>query len=126
LADYLPCSYRDDPELGREVAAYLRSRGGFDKMAIRNLESEIRLIDLDAPHIVQVAGEVWGGAFWEIRKLIGKDAADRLLLNAWAEVPTGGDTEPLFVHRVIGMAGAQKQAVLAAFTRRSLPSDGVG
>ncbi|MCZ6528930.1 MAG: hypothetical protein O6949_01180 [Chloroflexi bacterium] len=120
LADYFPCSYRDDPELGREVAAYLRGSIGFDKMAIRDLKNEMRLTDLDAPHIVQAAGEVWGGAFWEVRELLGKHTADQLLLKAWAEVPASANAEPLFVQRIAELAGAQKQGVLAVFERRSL------
>jgi hypothetical protein len=123
LADYFPCSYRDDPELGREVAAYLRNRGGFDKTAIRDLRNEMRFTDLGSHPVVQAAGEIWGAAFWEIRQVLGKDTADQLLLKAWSDVPATDHAESLLVQKIAELAGAQEQAVLAAFERRSLPGD---
>ena len=28
-------------------------------------------------------GEIWGGAFWELRSVLKRDLADRLLVRAW-------------------------------------------
>jgi hypothetical protein len=121
LADYFPCSFRNDPELGRGVAAYLRARGVFDKPAIRNLENKLRLTDIPSPVILQQAGEVWGGAFWDVRRLLGAEAADRLLLLAWQTAPAGDDAERLFVRKIGELAGDQKLAVTTVFKRRLLP-----
>jgi len=121
LADYFPCSFRDDPGLGRGVAAYLRARGVIDKAAIRNLENKLRLSDVPSPVILQNAGEVWGGAFWDVRHLLGAEAADRLLLLAWQAAPAGDDAERLFVRKICDLAGDQELAVTAVFRRRLLP-----
>ena len=123
LADYFPCSYRNDPELGREVAVYLRSRGYFDKAAIRDLRNSMRFADLDPHPVVQAAGEIWGAAFWEIRQVLGKDTADKVLLKAWADVPATDHAESLLVQKIAELAGVQKQVVLAAFERRGLPGE---
>lgn len=117
LADYFSCSYRDDPELGREVAGYL----GHDRPVIRDLGNRKRLTDVEAPHVVQLTGEVWGGAFWELRQLLGQQSADRLLLKAWAEAPADADAAARFVQLVAELAGAEKDAVHRIFEQRGLP-----
>jgi hypothetical protein len=73
--------------------------------------------------VVQAAGEIWGAAFWEIRQVLGKDTADKVLLKAWADVPATDHAESLLVQKIAELTGAQKQAVLAAFERRGLPGE---
>jgi hypothetical protein len=122
LADYFPCSYRDDPQLGREIAAYLRSRGGFNKPAIRDLETTAKMSDVADRRISQASGEIWAAAFWDIRKLLGMDATDRLLLQAWKDASSGGKAETDFITHIKQLAPESKRAAVAdAFARRELP-----
>lgn len=122
LADYFPCSYRDDPQLGREIAAYLRSRGDFNKPAIRDLETTAKMSDVADRRISQASGEIWAAAFWEIRKVLGMDATDRLLLQAWKDASAGAKAETDFITHVKRLAPASKRAAVAdAFARRELP-----
>jgi hypothetical protein len=121
LADYFPCSYRNEPLLGREVASYLSRTQGFEKAAIRNLETPARLTDVPNRQIVQAAGEIWAAAFWEIRKRIGQQTADRLLLQAWKDSPSGAKAEAAFVKTLQDLVDAPHRAAVAdAFVRRKL------
>ena len=123
LADYFPCSYRNDPMLGREVAAYYRKRGQAMGEAIRDLETTARLSDVRDRHVHQLTGEIWAAAFWAIRAQLGTEAADRLLLGAWRSTPKGRGAERQFVVAVVdGVNPAQRDAVREAFTTRELPA----
>ena len=88
LADYFPCSYTDDPRLGEQVAPILQKlygEGSFNKPYIRNLDNAIKFSDLPPKAPEQLTGEVWGGAFWEMRRLLGQEKADRLLFSTWRD-----------------------------------------
>jgi hypothetical protein len=81
MADYLPCSFLDDPKLAQRMAQALQLPAGY----IRNLDNAMRL-DAGALAKYQVPhqmGEALGGAFWEVRRLIGKERADRALFEIW-------------------------------------------
>jgi hypothetical protein len=94
LASYFPCSFKDSPFFGERAAErlhltepYLRTmdnRRGFDSLRDdpeRHPASE-----------VWAESEVWGGAFWELRQGLGRDAqgnhlADVLLLRTALSLP---------------------------------------
>ncbi len=73
-------------------------------------------------------GEVWGGAFWELRKKFGRDKIDRLLFDAWKRLqPVAGKLEKpqFFVDTIVGAskaAGNEQDAkiIRQAFERRKL------
>src|SRR5438270_4136168 len=73
LADYLPCSFKDDPLFGpRAMKAFEALSPSFaGRPAIRNLENRRRFDDVPAgaPPVAlfQDVGEIWGGALWELR-----------------------------------------------------------
>ena len=124
LADYYPCSYRNDPLLGREAAVSYRRISGFAKPSIRDLETTATLSDVKHERFSpQTAGEIWAAAFWEMRKLLGQDATDRFLLQAWRTAPPGAKAEAAFLRKVQELAGAAHNgAVAEAFARRKLPA----
>ena len=35
---------------------------------------------------MKVGGEIWGGALWELRGLLGRERADRLVLATWKQL----------------------------------------
>jgi hypothetical protein len=83
LADYFPCSFQNDALLG-EIAAKQ-----FGKTYTRNLDNTRKFSEITASKSAfgpQDAGEIWGGAFWEIRALLGQDSADKLLFSTWTEL----------------------------------------
>ena len=86
LGDYFPCSFNDDPLLGEVVAVKLREKYGADSFPnpyLRNLDNHLRFDELGSNALQWHVGEVWGGAFWDIRRLLGATEADKLLFLTW-------------------------------------------
>ncbi|MFG1820839.1 hypothetical protein ACGFIF_44285 [Kribbella sp. NPDC049174] len=81
LANYLCASYGDDPRLGDETVD--RHTPGYGKLRI-NLENHRRFPKIKDP-FNPFGPEAWGGAFWDLRKVLGAPSADRLLATAWRE-----------------------------------------
>ena len=50
---------------------------------IRNLDNNVKFSDLPPNAPQQLRGEIWGGAFWEIRQLLRPEVADQLLFSTW-------------------------------------------
>jgi len=54
---------------------------------VRNLDNKKRFDDLYGPaDPIWRAGEAWEGAFWEMRKSIGRAASEVLLFGAWCQL----------------------------------------
>ena len=86
LGDYFACSFNDDPRLGEVVAAELQKVYGaavYPHPYFRNLDNRLRFDQLAPDALAQNVGEVWGGAFWDIRRLLGATDADKLLFLTW-------------------------------------------
>jgi hypothetical protein len=66
------------PFFGEIAAAVLR----LEKPYVRNLDNP-RKFDETSEFEVHDRGEIWSGAFWELRSLLGRELADRLLAQAW-------------------------------------------
>jgi hypothetical protein len=79
LADYFPCSFTDNAMMGEESGRLLNNGKPF-----RNLENERQFKDA-IPDDHRDVGEIWGGAFWEIRNLLQPEVADRLLYSSWQD-----------------------------------------
>src|SRR4051794_31881139 len=72
LADYLPCSFKGDLCYGRAAAPVLRSLWKeFNTECVRNLRNDRNVASLGPLTNPQQAGEVWAGAFWELRDTEG-------------------------------------------------------
>jgi hypothetical protein len=83
LGDYFSCSFKSGPTVGRIIAAFVAEAGGKGDPYLRNLENSLPCSELFRRENPQQGGEVLGGAFWAIRKAVGQEAADSLLLSAW-------------------------------------------
>jgi hypothetical protein len=84
LADYFTCSFTNDPVFAENAAKKVFKKAyGFKQDYIRNLDNNLKFSNLPPnPHYQQL-GEIWGGAFWEIRQLLKPEVADRLLFSTW-------------------------------------------
>jgi hypothetical protein len=84
LADYFPCSFNNDPLLGKKIVNLYRRRPEYkDKPALRNLKNDRTFDEVVADSTLHNVGEIWGGAFWELRERLGQTVADRLLFSTW-------------------------------------------
>lgn len=107
LADYLPCSFKGDPHFGAASAQVFNEMvPGRNLPYIRNLDNN-RHVDKGkkkAPFSPQDIGEIWGGAFWELRELLEQDVTDRGLLDAWKALNSSRPTSnipTLFMDKLI-------------------------
>lgn len=89
---------------------------------------KIREIHPDDWASVQNDGsEVWGGVLWEIRQLLGSEAADRLLANTWQSfsTPKAGRAYALFAEKLLMNSrsienGRYTEKIRAIFNARGL------
>ena len=103
LADYLPASSLNDPKIG-DISGPILLKQPYIRTLINSKKfDEVR--PADSP---LVAGEPWGGAFWDMRLAVGRAQLDRLLLSAWSELGAGGPTGlgRRFVDKIIDLASA--------------------
>jgi TIR domain/Protein of unknown function (DUF3040) len=128
LADYFPCSFADRPSFGEIVAAVM-NLGPY----LRNLNNS-RKFD-ETPELggeVHERGEIWGGAFWELRSLLGRDLADRLLARAWQSMAwpiAERDTARKFIDALLSNArestsDQQVTEISTTFRKRGFPTPG--
>jgi hypothetical protein len=89
LATYFTCSFNGDSRFARKTA----QRSGYGRSLVY-LEETRRLDESPIPSseelrvfAIQLGGEVWGSAFWEVRGLLGPSTADKLIAEAWKTVP---------------------------------------
>jgi FlaG/FlaF family flagellin (archaellin) len=131
LKFYLVCSHLDTPYVGRNYYALIgvppsdKSRGYlFDLSELRSFDKKGGG-DAIEPHRL---GEVWGGAFWEIRAKVGREKADRLVFAAWKRLkPAPGELNKpgYYVAQLLAANTALGQEIDAnvireAFARRKL------
>jgi hypothetical protein len=129
LADYFPCSFNDDPLFGEKSVHLFRKYPNFKgKAAIRNLNNDRHFKEAAADPEHHNVGEIWGGAFWELRGRLGKNAADRLLYTTWTGIDPSvrsANVNVDFVKKLmetaptIGMA-EQANDIRVVFRRRGL------
>lgn len=127
LADYFSCSYGDDSKFG-EVYARLSTRQGEPPECMRNLNNAKSLSDLSNEGRPIEVGEVWGGAFWEIRSRLGKLNADLLIMKAVLSFTPdlgGPADESKFVTTLVeevrqAMGHEDAKEVMAIFTKRGI------
>jgi hypothetical protein len=83
VADYLACSFLDNPKLGAGAAKTLNLKTPYIRLLENNRKfGELGAIKDKAMTPYEGAG-VWGGAFWAIRSALGRDAADSIISAAW-------------------------------------------
>ncbi|MCZ6681233.1 MAG: M36 family metallopeptidase, partial [Candidatus Poribacteria bacterium] len=86
-ADYFPCSFFDDPDLGEWSVSNLRG--------LRNLDNDNRFPDeIFLPGTsrteVHFTGLIWGGGLWSLRERIGARDADRIIFDSLSFLPRDG------------------------------------
>jgi len=130
LADYFLGSFSNDPLIAEEYAQLLVEQGILDKPYIRNLENDREFSEVSYPLSFgdeQNVGEIWGGAFWELRERIGEATADNLLFSAWRALESSDNTDELpenFISRLLeideSLEGANADQIREVFEGRGL------
>ncbi len=134
LSNYLACSFDDDPYYGREFARALGKEHPQVKevngiLCMRYIVNTRQIADVKTLEIHD-GGEIWAGAFWELRKRLGRDAADRLLFDAWQTVDFSSTEFPdeflqqLLVHERRLTNSKHVQDIIAVFKDRGLELEG--
>jgi hypothetical protein len=91
---------------------------------MRHLHNEGRLDELGPPKDgslwdpAYAAGEVWGGALWELRRLIGAERAAPTIVSAWLRAE--GRVESFLEGVLSDLAEAERAIAQDLFTRRAL------
>lgn len=129
LADYFPCSFSNRALFGEIVAAVMK----LPQPYVRNLNNERAFEETSETEGEEHdRGEIWAGAFWEIRSILGRELADRILARTWQAMTwgTGGrDASRKFVGALISstkeMASDVELAkVTATLRKRRFPVSG--
>ena len=86
-ADYFPCSFFNDPDLGEWSVNHQRG--------MRNLDNNHRFPDhIASPNTgaseQHYTGLIWGGACWTLREAIGGRATDQIIFNSLFFLPRDG------------------------------------
>lgn len=128
IADYLPCSFNNDPKLAEKMATIFQREGKLQKPYVRNLENARTFTEVGPGMSSQDSGEIWGGAFWDMRGSLGKEVADGAVAAAWLasrDAMSAKGAGSSYVQQLMaaveprtGKAGTEK--VLAIFERRKL------
>ena len=106
LGDYYSASFLDDPK----ISPVLARETGMKEPYIRNIDNQRRFDDAaQATAELHARGETWGGAFWEIRSLLGQSAADKLLFRAWSQWKPGTDGDAGFAGTIVRLSGSSPQ-----------------
>jgi hypothetical protein len=81
LATYFPCSFTDHPLLGDKASAAGNATDPPQDLRKRRKFEEIRVSEWNS--VQNDGSEVWGGALWEIRQLLGAEVADQMIAKTW-------------------------------------------
>ncbi len=121
LATYFSCSFTDNPKSTEKTAALIG--GSFHVWDLDNKRpfSELRP---DVGAAIMDGTEIWGGAFWAMRKTLGKQVADKLLFDAWFALKPDdvrSDKGATFVRKLIDLdktlAGGEHQSEIREIFR---------
>jgi hypothetical protein len=83
LGDYFPCSFTGQSDFGKEYFESLAKDHPEAKIAPRNVDNHRRFSEINDGTELHDGGNVWAGAFWQLRGSIGQDATDKLLVTTW-------------------------------------------
>jgi hypothetical protein len=128
MADYLACSYLNNPKLGEIAAKALGSQEPF----IRNLVNDENFADFKSrtdqssgrTNMPYDGAKVWGGALWGIRTALGREVADPIVAAAWLTTnwPSNDNERPLAFTTALLAAAKQKAPVRADAVKAVLQS----
>ena len=128
LADYFPSSFSSDPRIGEIFGKQVTGRP-----YIRNLDNDRKFTEVSLSSNrggeEWEMGEIWGGAFWEMRQRIGQATTDDLIFAAWQALDPSDNTDQLpanFVRRLLevgeSLEGANTDQIREIFEGRELGS----
>lgn len=80
LADYFPASFLNNPRVGEISAEIIRPGQPYLRCLDNRLKFKTTKALKDDPW---TTGEIWGGAFWEMRNRLTGDVIDPILMKAW-------------------------------------------
>jgi hypothetical protein len=132
LTDYMPCSYQGTTRFGAkyvQINAKIMPADEVRRGYIYDLANQTKFVSGDG------AAPPWGGAFWEIRTLLGCQStvaqcerADKILLAAWASSWSDGapkTADRRFAQAIIAAVGSsgspeEIEKIRSVFERRGL------
>ena len=129
LADYFPCSFNHDPLFGEKSIHLFRKYPGMaKKKAIRVLNNHRKFTEAAAQRGHHDVGEIWGGVLWELRGILGIEAADQMAFSAWEAmlpIEKAGNFKLTFAKQLTQEArkltdGDQSSEVVEVLKRRGL------
>ena len=82
VADYLPASYLGSPLIGEGLGPLFHLQTTY----IRRLDNVTSYTAVE--NEAHARGEVWSGAFWACRQLVGQQAVDEAVVSAWTRAMT--------------------------------------
>jgi hypothetical protein len=103
-------------------------------LALRNLKNDRTFDEVSDDSQIHNVGEIWGGAFWELRERLEKKIADRLLFSTWDALNLFANKKDFGVAFVRALLktdqslydGKHGPDIQATFTRRGLVMKGDG
>lgn len=108
LADYYTCSFTNNPHIAEKSIPIFREEHGAEKYPhpyLRNLDNDRSFDEVDLERAGEAElhdiGEIWGGAFWELRSRLGQETADKLLFSAWMATDSAVGSGVDFVKKLI-------------------------
>jgi hypothetical protein len=106
LATYFPCSFTNYPMLGDKASPAGKVISPPQDLRKHRRFAEIHLRDWTS--VQNDGSEVWGGALWEIRQLLGSEVADPLIASTWqAFSPVKGESAYVsFANRLLANSGS--------------------
>jgi len=124
LATYFPCSFKNNPTLGSLSATTDKT---IKPLNLIN-DNKFTVMRPNDFRWVNDTQEAWGGAFWDIRQLVGQDMADKLLFSSWNALQQSDireDDPKVFVNKILEAeqsmeAGKHSSEIKAVFIRRGL------
>jgi len=81
MASYFPCSFVNHPMLGDEASDAGKSILPPQDLRKRRRFAEIKLQQWES--VQNDGSEIWGGALWQVRQLLGRERSDRLIADTW-------------------------------------------
>ncbi|HYM79223.1 MAG TPA: hypothetical protein VE377_24825 [Candidatus Dormibacteraeota bacterium] len=128
LADYFPCSFLNRSEFAKELFESIEKKHPGFTIPPRNLDNHRSFTEIHAGQTeLHDEGNIWGGAFWQLRTEIGKAPADKLLFAAWKDFrPAGRTPDPMvFPKELVKQdsalySGTHVQQIQAIFEQRGL------
>ena len=127
LADYFPCSFSGRSEFSKEIFEELAKRYPGSRLPPRDLDNHRSFAEIHPGQTeYHEEGNVWGGAFRQVRKSIGQAATDRLLFAAWKNFQASGSLDLMMFPRELLKqdaalyGGVHTQQIQSVFEQRGL------